>query len=536
MRHHRWLARQPSSTRPAAIKVYSKNIQDLTPMGRAFPKILALALTTQSASGQWAQLGADIIGENESGNAGFAVHINADGTVIAVGDQGAMLDGIDGRGEVRVYMLQDGEWLAKGAPIQGVEEYDWCGQEVALDASGDVLAVSSIATYNSDDNSVGSVRVYEWDGTAWQLRGDVLEGQDNPLGFVTFYGYGLDLSADGNTVLICGPEKWSVDETMQKVGYVEVFDWNGNTWIQRGESVFGDVSFMELGFNCAMSPDGQSMVLGGSGFDGSDETGMARVYEWIAGSWTQKGEDLLGVLPQDELGRSVSIADQGNTIAVGAPGYAIGTTNLEGEVMVYDWDGSAWVQRGATLSSLENIDFFGADVSLSADGMRLAVTAGNLTNNDLVVGNAGGGLIYEWNGSEWELVFGPVLGEVSMEYAREIEMSSDGNTFVLGSFGFSPAGRTRVFTEGLLNGLTTMERPAFSMYPNPAKESVNVLWPGDQDQALYQLVDPQGRVMRVGRISSGKLLSIVGLSAGFYRLRLMFQDGRWTEQSLGIQP
>ncbi len=292
---------------------------------------------------------------------------------------------------------------------------------------------------------------------------------------------------------------------------------------------------MQLGFNCALSDDGQTMVLGGSGFDGSDETGMARVYVWDEVSWVQKGEDMLGVLPQDELGRSVSIANEGNTIAVGAPGYSI-PNNLQGEVMVHDWDGSAWVQRGATLSSLENIDFYGADVSLSADGMRLAVTASKLTNNALVVGNAGGALIYDWNGSAWELVLGPVLGEQSMEYAREIEMSSDGNTFVLGSFGFAPAGRTRVFAEELPNGLTTVERPVFSMYPNPANEVVRLRWTGDQDQALYQLIDPQGRVVRDGRSWSGTELSLVGLSAGHYRLRLTFADGRWTEQGLGVQP
>ena len=504
-------------------------------MKSLFLKILVLLLISHSANGQWSQLGTEIIGETESGNAGFAVHINADGTVIAVGDQGAILDDIDSRGEVRVYMLLDGAWVAKGAPIQGVGEYEWCGQEVALDSTGDVLAVSSINTFNSNENSVGSVRVYEWDGTAWQIRGDVLEGQDNPLGFVTFYGYGVDLSADGNTVLITGPEKWSADWTTQKVGYAEVFDWNGSTWIQRGESVFGTVSFMELGFSCALSADGETMVLGGNGFDGSAETGMARVYVWDEVSWIQKGEDLLGVLPQDELGRSVSIANEGNTIAVGAPGYSI-PTNLQGEVMVYDWDGSAWVQRGATLSSLEDIDYFGADVSLSADGMRLAVTASNLTNNALVVGNAGGALIFDWNGSEWELVLGPVFGEQSMEYAREIELSSDGNTFILGSFGFAPAGRTRVFTEEQPSALSSVKRLDLNMYPNPATESLNVFWPGEkQGPAIYHLIDTQGRILRNGRISSGTHLSLVGLSAGLYRLRLMFEDGRWTEQGFCVQ-
>jgi hypothetical protein len=497
--------------------------------------ILSFVFITHSANGQWAQLGSDIIGTTESGNAGFAVHINNNGTVIAVGDQGAMLDGLDGRGEVRVYKFQNGEWQPKGSPIQGVAEYDWCGQEVALDSTGDVLAVSSISTYNSEANSVGSVRVYDWDGTEWQLRGSFFEGLDNPLGFVTFYGYGLDLSADGNTVLITGPERWSEDETTQKVGYAEVFDWNGNSWIQRGESLYGTVSFMSLGFSCDLSADGQTMVLGGNGYDGSDKKGMARVYEWVNGSWTQKGEEMLGVLPQDALGHAVSIANQGNTIAIGAPGYEVGTANLQGEVMVYDWNGSTWVQRGATLSSLEVIDFFGSDVSLSADGMRLAVTASKLTNNDLVVSNAGGALIYEWNGIEWELVVGPIMGEDWMEYAREIELSSDGNTFVLGSFGFSPAGRTRVFHEEQSSGLSAAEKLEFSMYPNPASESVNLRWSSEKGQAFYQLIDTQDRILQNGSISNGSQVSLVGLSAGLYRLRLISEDGRLTEQGLSIQ-
>lgn len=505
-------------------------------MRHLFLPILTLVLISHSASGQWAQLGSNIIGTTESGNAGFAVHINHNGTVVAVGDQGAMLDGLDGRGEVRVYRLQDGEWQPKGSPIQGVAEYDWCGQEVALDSTGDVLAVSSISTYNSEANSVGSVRVYDWDGTDWQQRGNFLEGLDNPLGFVTFYGYGLDLSADGNTVLITGPERWSEEETTQKVGYAEVFDWNGNTWIQRGEGIYGTVSFMSLGFSCALSADGQTMVLGGNGYGGNDKKGMARVYEWVNGSWSQKGEEMLGFLAKDEFGRSVSIANQGNTIAIGAPGFDVSTTtNLQGEVMVYDWNGSVWVQRGAALSSLEDVDFFGSDVSLSSDGMRLAVTASNLTNNDLVLSNAGGAMIYEWDGSEWELVHGPVYGEEWMEYAREIEISSDGNTFVLGSFGFSPAGRTRVYTEEQSNGLKAEEKHDFSMYPNPASESVNLRWSSEKGQALYQLIDTQGRILRNGSISSGSQVSLDGLSAGLYRLRLLSEDGSWTEQGLSIQ-
>ena len=122
-----------------------------------------------------------------------------------------------------------------------------------------------------------------------------------------------------------------------------------------------------------------------------------------------------------------------------------------------------------------------------------------------------------------------------MEYAREIELSSDGNTFVLGSFGYSPAGRTRVFQEEQSSGLSVVEKLEFNMYPNPASELVNLRWSSDKGQSIYQLIDMQGRVLRNGSISSGLQVSLVGLLPGLYLFRLASKDGRWAEQVLSIQ-
>ena len=60
----------------------------------------------------------------------------------------------------------------------------------------------------------------------------------------------------------------------------------------------------------------------------------------------QQGLDIDGEAAFEYSGHSVSLSGDGNTLVVGA----LGNDNLAGHARVYDWNGSAWVQRG------DNID------------------------------------------------------------------------------------------------------------------------------------------------------------------------------------
>ena len=71
---------------------------------------------------------------------------------------------------------------------------------------------------------------------------------------------------------------------------------------------------------------------------------------------TQKGADINGSIVNDGLGNSVSMPNA-NTIAVGAP-TELGT-QAPGSVKIYTWSGSAWVQKGATLTGEAIGDRFG---------------------------------------------------------------------------------------------------------------------------------------------------------------------------------
>ncbi|HIP36250.1 MAG TPA: hypothetical protein EYG85_05305, partial [Crocinitomix sp.] len=61
-------------------------------------------------------------------------------------------------------------------------------------------------------------------------------------------------------------------------------------------------------------------------------------------TWNQKGIDIDGEAANDVSGWSVSMPDA-NTVAIGATWNA-GNGSDAGHVRVYEWNGSAWQQKG----------------------------------------------------------------------------------------------------------------------------------------------------------------------------------------------
>lgn len=433
-----------------------------------------------AASAQWNQLGMDLEGGIDEASAGWSVDINEDGTVVAVGSKAGWANGFDDAGEAKAFQWNGEAWEPRGLPLLGEAEYEWLGQSVSLNAAGDVMAVGSTNAQNANGVSVGRVQVLAWDGAAWSQMGEDLLGLESPT-LTTFYGHAVDLSADGHSIAIGGPFRWSVDESLSDVGYVEVYDWTGETWVLRGEAIYGSEEHnMWLGFDVALSADGQTLVTGAPSFGPGwqeNSRGLVRVYEWEDGGWTAKGQDFLGALPGDDAGRSVSIANGGNTIAFSAPlSDFMVPGNFDGEVMVYDWDSDVWVLRGDTLSSMEFHDEFGESVSLSSDGMRLAIGAPAVGNSAALASMAGMGAVYEWQGNGWVQIGAPILGEETMEFAHEVALSGDGSTFILGSFGFDPHGRARVYHDedwvGSRDRIPVLE--SITCFPNPSTGPVTV--------------------------------------------------------------
>ncbi|MGB1785073.1 MAG: InlB B-repeat-containing protein [Ilumatobacteraceae bacterium] len=102
-----------------------------------------------------------------------------------------------------------------GSDIDGEAAGDYSGVSMSLSSDGTIVAIGA---YGNDDNgnNSGHVRIYEWDGTAWQQKGDDIDGEAE----AGRSGISLSLSSDGTTVAIGADQN---DGNGNDSGHVRVY-------------------------------------------------------------------------------------------------------------------------------------------------------------------------------------------------------------------------------------------------------------------------------------------------------------------------
>ena len=129
-----------------------------------------------------------------------------------------------------------------------------------------------------------------------------------------------------------------------------------------------------VGHSVSVSADGTRFVSSNPYSD------QVEIYEYLSGAWTQLG-DTISVPSQNNFGASVTISADGTRIAIGAVG---GSLYDSGYVRVYQEVSGTWTQIGGEIqgpSSSSKQTAAGVDggigysVSMSSDGERLAIGA-----------------------------------------------------------------------------------------------------------------------------------------------------------------
>jgi hypothetical protein len=98
-------------------------------------------------------------------------------------------------------------------------------------------------------------------------------------------------------------------------------DDGGGTMTQLGQTIYGNATGDLFGWSVDVTPEGNVIVVGSPGhYEHNDRPGYVRVLSLNGdtGTWKQVGQDIAGEAIGDEFGYSVSISDDGETIAVGA--------------------------------------------------------------------------------------------------------------------------------------------------------------------------------------------------------------------------
>ena len=115
-----------------------------------------------------------------------------------------------------------------------------------------------------------------------------------------------------------------------------------------------------------------TVVVGTPGNYGTDgnivDSGQVQVYSYSASGWMQVGADINDESAVDLSGYDVSISANGNIVTIGSP-YDNGSGNRGGQVRVFLYDESRWIQMGVNINGSTYVGRFGLYTSISSDGM-----------------------------------------------------------------------------------------------------------------------------------------------------------------------
>ncbi len=305
---------------------------------------------------------------------GGNIALSADGNTLAVGAFGedSSATSINGKqgdnsasdsGAVYVFSRTGSTWTQQAyvkASNTGVD--DEFGTSVALSADGNTLAVGafregSSATGlndNQDNNSAtdsGAVYVFSRSGSTWTQQAYV---KASNTGAGDSFGYGIALSADGNTLAVgahregnsaTGMSSNQAENSALASGAVYVFNRSGSTWTQQAylkasNSGAGDY----FGGSVALSVDGNTLAVGANqedsnatGMNGkqsnnsAEASGAVYIFNRSGSSWTQQAYVKASNSGADKyFGISVALSAAGSTLAVGAPYEANNATGING--------------------------------------------------------------------------------------------------------------------------------------------------------------------------------------------------------------
>lgn len=344
-------------------------------------------------------------------------------------------------------------WSQLGDPIHGKgNAYDWFGYSTSTSEDGLTVAVGAVYDASHPNGNYGGyVQVLAFDtvSDSWNQLGQTIHSDTLSH---DYSGWSISLSANGKVLAISSPNNSVQGEN---AGHVRIFRFNRNRnkWTQRGDSIYGENAGDHSGVSVSLSAKGQDVAVGAPDNTGVNGTysGHARVYTFLNGNWTQVGQDIDGEDIADWFGVSVSLSSDGLTLAVGAKGNDANGINA-GHVRVYTLgQNETWNKLGQDLDGEAESDYFGYSLSLSADGRTVATGA---PYNDGTGTSAGHVRVYRFSSDgvsagSWIQVGNDIDGEEAYdESGWSVSLASDGLTVAVGSpkdkYGNS-AGYTRVF-------------------------------------------------------------------------------------------
>ena len=365
----------------------------------------------------WTKLGQDIKGAVAGDQFGNRLSFNDDGTIVAATAQVHN----SSRGHVRVFQYVNDNWTQLGNEIEGPNSNDKLST-CSLNSDGTILVVG-MTHYGGSDN--GLAKVYEYDGSSWSQLGQDLTSNSS----WDLFSEGLDINSQGTIVAVGA--SYGNGTSGADTGYVKIYEYNGDSWVQLGSDIEGEGSDDHSGYNLSLSKDGKTVAIGA--YSNNGDIGHVRIYNYNGTSWVQVGSDIDGTTSDDEFGKSVAISDDGTVVAIGADTND-DQGNNSGKALVYHYHNNEWIQKGNTLKG-NTYDRFGSSIDINGEGDIIVVGAIYGKKQTSATGNTydyGYARVFKYNGIKWLQIGVDIETEIRYDYVYDVKLSNDGTVVGLG--------------------------------------------------------------------------------------------------------
>ncbi len=334
-----------------------------------------------------------------------------------------------------IFNINAQTWNPYGSNLNGEADHDWFGEAIDFNNDGSVIVIGALSN-DGNGTDAGHVRVFEYTGSDWVQKGSDIDGED--AGDES--GIAVSINAAGNIIAVGAG---SNDGNGSNAGHVRIFEYSGSNWVQKGNDIDGDSLGSYSGCSVSLSSNGLIVAIGSSTGTGPLYSGKVKVFEFVGGSWVQKGNDILGDAMMDMFGSNVSISGDGLTLAASS-----GTGTGYVKIYTYNNSTSLWEQKGNSITGENSGDFSsGASLDMNTYGSVVAI---GCTENDDNGTNAGHVRIFEYNGSNWTQKGNDIDGENAYDKAGSaVSISEYGDVVAIGAKSNSDvlqaAGQVRVF-------------------------------------------------------------------------------------------
>lgn len=202
---------------------------------------------------------------------------------------------------------------------------------------------------------------------------------------------------------------------------------------QVGLDINGGASGENSGRSISIANDGSTVAIGAPGNTPSSR-GSTSIYKSTNGIWTKVGSDIYGEMIFDKSGTSVTLSGDGTIVAIGAPTNMgnFGSGSAPGHVRVYKNIAGTWNQVGADIDGAGILENSGWSISLSNDGSILAIGAVSADGSGSRY--AGQVKVFKNVSNTWIQLGESVKGKADFEYSGwSVSLSKDGNVLAIGS-------------------------------------------------------------------------------------------------------